>query len=138
MPDVTKPYIRCIDCDHIGVNCGPDFLAMDIPHLCEWARLRKDYLHRKDKKWTIAYISEQSDISKNTVDRFFNGRLDDLNFTTAARIIRVLVNGTRGQYPCMMAEDKEYTDIMKFKRLLAAGVISQEEFDAKKKQILGL
>ncbi len=138
MPNTNKPYTRCVDCDHLGVNCGPDFLAMDIPHLCDWARMRKDHLHRQDSKWTIAYISEQADISKTTVDRFFNGRLEDLNFTTAARIIRVLVAGTRDQYPCMMENDKEYNDIMRFKRLLSAGVISQEEFDAKKKQILGL
>ena len=63
---------------------------------------------------------------------------DDLTFTTAARIIRVLVNGSWGQFPCTAAVDQEYNDIMKFKRLLSAGVISQEEFDAKKKQILGL
>lgn len=110
-----KPYNRCIDCIHIGVRCdGPDFLAMEIPRLCEWARLRKDYLHRKDAKWTNAYIAEESKISKTTVDRFFTGKLEDLNFTTAARIIRILVNGTWGQYPCSMAaiaeQEQEYID----------------------------
>lgn len=139
MPNENKPYNRCVDCDHLGTNCdGPDFLAMEIPRLCEWARLRKDYLHRKDPKWTVAYISEQADISKTTVDRFLNGRIEDLTFTTAARIIRVLIDGSWGQYPCTIADDREYTELMRFKRLLAAEIISQEEYDQKKKQILGL
>ena len=103
-----KPYNRCIDCIHIGVNCdGPDFLAMEIPRLCEWSRLRKDYLHRKDPKWTNAYISEKSGVSETTVGRFFAGKLADLNFSTASNIIRVLVNGTWGQYPCAMAAAAE-------------------------------
>lgn len=108
-----KPYNRCIDCIHIGVKCdGPDFLAMEIPRLCEWSRLRKDYLHRKDPKWTNAYISEKSGVSETTVGRFFSGKLEDLNFSTAARILRVLVNGTWGQYPCAMAAaaEQEYAD----------------------------
>lgn len=103
-----KPYNRCIDCVHIGVTCdGPDFLAMEIPRLCEWSRLRKDYLHRKDSKWTNDYIADKSGISKTTVARFFSGNLADLNFSTASQIIRVLVNGTWGQYPCALAAATE-------------------------------
>jgi len=99
-----KPYNRCIDCIHIGKTCdGPDFLAMTIPRLCEWARLRKSYLGSQDKKWTNAYIADQAEVSKATVDRFFAGDIDDIKFTTASRIIRILVNGTWGQYPCTMA-----------------------------------
>lgn len=99
-----KPYNRCIDCEYIGQKCdGPDFLAMDIHRLCEWSRLRKDYLHRRDAKWTNAHIAERADMSLTTVNRFFAGDIEDLKFSTAARILRVLVNGTWGQYPCTMA-----------------------------------
>lgn len=99
-----KPYNRCVDCIHIGKDCdGPDFLAMSIERLCEWAKLRKSYLGISDKKWTNAYIAEQADVSRATVDRFLAGDIDDLKFTTASRIIKVLVNGTWGQYPCAMA-----------------------------------
>lgn len=99
-----KPYNRCIDCVHIGKDCdGPDFLAMSIERLCEWAKLRKSYLSISDKKWTNAYIAEQADVSRATVDRFLAGDIDDLKLTTASRIIKVLVNGTWGQYPCAMA-----------------------------------
>lgn len=111
---------------------------MEIPQLCEWSRQRKAYLKSKDPKWTVIYIAEMSGVGETTVDRFLNGRIEDLNFTTAMRIIRVLASAPDGpMFPCA-TEDKEYSDLMRFKRLLAAGVISQEEFDAKKKQILGL
>ncbi len=99
-----KPYNRCIDCMHIGKKCdGPNFLAMETPRLCEWARLRKDYLHSQNPKWTNAYIANEADTSKTTVDRFLAGDMDDLKLSTAARIIKVLVNGTWGQYPCALA-----------------------------------
>lgn len=101
-----KPYNRCIDCVHIGKKCdGPDFLAMEIHRLCEWARLRKEYLHRKDAKWINAYVAERAEMSLTTVNRFFSGDIDDLKFSTAARILRVLVDGTWGQYPCAMVTD---------------------------------
>lgn len=100
-----KPYNMCVNCAHIGKNCdGPNFLAMEMPRLCEWCRLRKDYLHNLDSKWTNAYIAEQSGISKVTVDRFLSGSVDDLKTSTIARILKVLVNGTWGQYPCAMAD----------------------------------
>ena len=118
-----------------NINC---FLTMEIPQLCEWARQRKAYLKSKDPKWTVIYIAEKSGVGETTVDRFLNDRIEDLKFTTAMRIIRVLASAPDGlMFPCS-TEDKEYSDLMRFKRLLAAGVISQEEFDAKRKQILGL
>lgn len=99
-----KPYNRCIDCIYIGVRCdGPNFLAMDIARLSEWARLRKDFLHRKDPKWTNEYIAKLADVSYTTVSRFMVGDLDDIKFSTAAAIIHVLINGTWGQYPCALA-----------------------------------
>ena len=103
-----KPYNMCVNCAHIGKNCdGPNFLAMEMPRLCEWCRLRKDYLHNLDSKWTNAYIAEQSGISKVTVDRFLSGSVDDLKTSTIARILKVMVNGTWGQYPCAMADVAE-------------------------------
>lgn len=122
----AKPYNRCIDCVHIGKRCdGPDFLAMEVPRLCEWSRLRKSYLSSQDKKWTNAYVAEQADISKATADRFFAGDIDDIKFTTASRIIRVLVNGTWGQYPCAMAageyENKDaFSECKRLEDLLAS------------------
>lgn len=105
-----KPYNTCIDCKHIGKNCdGPNFLAMEMTRLSEWCRLRKEYLHDSDQKWTNAFIAEKAAISKISVDRFLSGHVEDLKMSTAARIVRVLVNGSWGQYPCAMVEiaDKE-------------------------------
>lgn len=129
-----KPYNRCIDCRYIGKHCdGPDFLAMEIPRLCEWARLRKAYLTSQDKKWTNNYIAEQADISRATADRFFAGDIDDLKFTTASRILKVLVNGTWGQYPCaMVAGNDSDNDCDHFKELLAA---ERQKTDYLKKQV---
>ena len=129
-----KPYNRCIDCRYIGKRCdGPDFLAMEIPRLCEWARLRKAYLTSQDKKWTNNYIAEQADISRATADRFFAGDIDDLKFTTASRILKVLVNGTWGQYPCaMVADNGSDNDCEHFKEMLAA---ERQKTDYLKKQV---
>lgn len=103
-----KPYDLCLGCPHIGKRCdGPNFLAMDLPRLCEWCRLRKEYLHRQDTKWTNAFIAEESGISKVSVDRFLSGNVDDIKISTIARILKVLVNGSWGQYPCAMAAESE-------------------------------
>jgi len=99
-----KPYNRCITCDHIGLNCdGPNFLAMDIPRLSEWCRLRKEYLHRQDPKWTNAFIAEQAKMSKVSVDRFLSGNAEDIKTSTVTAILKVLVDGSWGQYPCAWA-----------------------------------
>lgn len=103
-----KPYNMCVNCAHIGKRCdGPNFLAMEMPRLCEWCRLRKNHLHNLDPKWTNAYIAEQASISKVSVDRFLSGNIDDIKTSTIARILKVLVNGSWGQYPCTMAAEEK-------------------------------
>ena len=107
-----KPYNVCVNCERLGKHCdGPNFLAMELPRISEWCRLRKNYLHNIDPKWTNAYIAEQAAMSKVSVDRFLSGNVDDLKMSTIARILKVLVNGTWGQYPCdMPGNEKEYVD----------------------------
>ena len=107
-----KPYNRCITCEFIGKHCdGPNFLAMDMARLSEWCRLRKEYLHTVDTKWTNAYIADRAAMSKTSVDRFLSGNVDDIKMSTVARIVRILVNGSWGQYPCanegVMASEAE-------------------------------
>lgn len=103
-----KPYNLCVACPNIGKRCdGPNFLAMEMPRLSEWCRLRKDYLHRLDPKWTNAYIADRAGVSKVSIDRFLSGNVDDIKTSTIARILRVLVDGTWGQYPCTMAADEK-------------------------------
>lgn len=109
----AKPYNVCVTCERLGKHCdGPNFLAMELSRLSEWCRLRKDYLHKIDPKWTNAYIAEQATMSKVSVDRFISGNVDDIKMSTIARILKVLVNGTWGQYPCDMPGNDvtEYVD----------------------------
>lgn len=99
-----KPYNRCINCESIGKKCdGPNFLAMTAERRSEWMRLRKEYLHSLEPdKWTSAYIAEAAGVSKVTVARALSGDMKDIRISTIENILRVLVNGSWGQYPCAM------------------------------------
>lgn len=94
-----KPYNRCINCVHIGKLCdGPNFLAMEIERWCEWCRVRKEYLG-----WTNAHLAELADVAKISVDRIMNVNVKDMRISTMQAVTRALVNGTWGQYPCVLA-----------------------------------
>lgn len=96
---------KCVSCGHIGEKCvGPNFLTMTIERICEWCRLRKEYLHTLDSRWTNAYVAEKAGISKNTVDRFLGGTLVDIKVSSLSYIIQVLLNGAGGQLPCTAGE----------------------------------
>ncbi len=97
-----KPYNACIRCAHIGITCdGPNFMAMTPERLSEWCRLRKEHLNALEhNKWSNAYIAETASLSKTSVDRFLSGRTDDGKMSTVAPILKTLVNGSWGQYPC--------------------------------------
>ena len=54
-------------------------------------------------------------------------------------LLQIMCDTSASQEPVQSAPVASAADeIMKFKGLLDAGVITQEEFDAKKKQLLGL
>lgn len=94
-----KPYNRCINCVHIGNLCdGPNFLAMEIERWCEWCRLRKEYLGL-----TNAKVADLADLAKISVDRIMNVNIKDLRISTMQAVTKVLVNGSWGQYPCVLA-----------------------------------
>lgn len=125
-----KPYDVCVSCVHIGVRCdGPNFYAMDVPRLAEWCRSRKDFLHSLDKKWTNAYVADEAKLSKATVDRFFAGLMIDLKVSTVQSILRVLVNGTWGQYPCAWAATDTDIDLQ-----LALGECERTQKELKEKE----
>lgn len=94
-----KPYNMCINCIHIGKRCdGPNFLAMEIDRWCEWCKVRKEYLG-----WTNAFIADEANVSKISVDRIMSGSVKDLRISTMQAVTKMLVNGSWGQYPCAMA-----------------------------------
>lgn len=141
-PAVTeeKPYDRCINCIYIGKKCdGPNFLAMGMPRLCEWLKLRKEYLHSQDPKWTNAYIANIAGVSLATVNRVFAGDADDIKLSTIAQIIYVLVNGTWGQYSCSLASGEIQPDCEHLNALLvsekAKTAFLKDQIDFKDKQL---
>lgn len=94
-----KPYNRCVNCVHLGELCdGPNFLAMELERWCEWCRLRKEYLG-----WTSAHLAELADVSKVSIDRIMGINAKDLRISTMQAVTKALVNGTWGQYPCVLA-----------------------------------
>jgi len=94
-----KPYNLCINCVHIGKRCdGPNFLAMEIERWCEWCKLRKKHLG-----WSSDYVADRASVSKVSVDRIMAGNVKDLRISTMQAVTKALVNGTWGQYPCVMA-----------------------------------
>lgn len=94
-----KPYNLCINCVHIGKRCdGPNFLAMSVERWCEWCKLRKRHLG-----WTSEDVADLAKVSKVSVDRVMRGEVKDMRITTMQAVTKALVNGTWGQYPCVMA-----------------------------------
>lgn len=91
-----KPYDKCVECPQLGVNCdGPNFAAMTADRLVEWMKLRKHYLG-----WSNAKLAELSDTPKGTVDRVLAGGHADFKTSTISPMLKALVGGSWGQYPC--------------------------------------
>jgi|GEM_PF-3987623 len=91
-----KPYDKCLFCPNLGVSCdGPNFLAMTNERRIEWAQKRKNDIGK-----TNAQIAEESGIPKGTIDRILSGHGGDVRISTMAPILKTLVGGTWGQYPC--------------------------------------
>ncbi len=97
-----KPYNVCVRCPSIGLTCdGPNFYAMTMERLAEWCRLRKEYLNTLEPgEWSNQHIAVKSNLSKATIDRFLAGKLEDAKVSTVTPILKTLVNGTWGRYPC--------------------------------------
>lgn len=91
-----KPYNRCIKCDRLGARCdGPNFTAMTPDRIVEWMRLRKEWLG-----WTNSMLAEHSETPKGTIDRILAGGHADFKVSTIAPIIKALIGGSWGQFPC--------------------------------------
>ena len=91
-----KPYNRCIKCERLGTQCdGPNFIAMTPDQIVEWIRIRKEWLG-----WTNSMLAERADTPKGTIDRILAGGHTDFKVSTIAPIIKVLVGGSFGKFPC--------------------------------------
>lgn len=78
---------------------------------------------------------------KGEKDYFFNSFYPE-KLPEAVALINDIVekykNGSSGSAGTIIQQTSQADELKKFKELLDSGVISQEEFDAKKKQLLGL
>lgn len=102
---LDNPYDLCLECPYRGKSCdGPNFFAMTHQRRVEWANALK-----KIRGLTNAQIAEQavlpdgSKLPKATIDSVLSGRTQDVKTSTWSAILRVLVGGCWGQYPCHMA-----------------------------------
>ena len=77
----------------------------------------------------IAVSSSSGKIAFN----FINNR-DDIK----AAITNLLLERQRNAHPAAPVQQSSADELKRFKDLLDSGIITQEEFDAKKKQLLGL
>ena len=110
-----KPYNKCIKCRHLGVRCdGPNFAAMTIDRIVEWIAVRKKYLG-----WSNAKLAEESNTPKGTIDRILAGHHTDFKMLTIQPILKALVGGSWGQYPCA-DPDNAPPDVKTLVELLAA------------------
>lgn len=98
-----KPHNICVSCPRIGQSCdGPNFLAMPIERLCEWFRLRRDYLG-----WKNQIVADKANVSKISIDRIMTGDVKDLRITTLQAVAKALVNGSWGVSPCVLVTESE-------------------------------
>lgn len=102
---LDNPYDICLECPYRGKSCdGPNFFAMTHQRRVEWANALK-----KIRGLTNAQIAERavlpdgSKLPKATIDSVLSGRTQDVKTSTWSAILRVLVGGCWGQYPCHLA-----------------------------------
>ena len=103
--DPDKPYNVCVSCVYRETKrCdGPNYLALDGKRRCELLQNRLHYLKLTELgKWTYKYISEATVMSEATVIRIFTDPDYDPRVSTFASIVRVVMGGSWGEFPCAM------------------------------------
>lgn len=101
--------------------------------------------HKQASKWINGYIqfeypgshSSSNDFNSENSFAFQLAKLDNEKVNQAVEYIRGKIKEARNPKATSAALSPA-EELKKFKELLDIGVISQEEFDAKKKQLLGL
>lgn len=104
----------------------------------------------KKSGFTIGYLQLETSASSmnNHGSNFFGensftfepGQVSNEKMEEVANYIKRKIDEikTQGERPTVVAQVSVADEIKKFKELLDLGVITQEEFDAKKKQLLGM
>lgn len=100
-PDVsTKPYYRCLSCPRFRKICGGmPTRGLDLKEWCEYIRDVMDHFHL-----TIAYVANEAEISKKTMEKISAGSIDDIRRVTARRV-ELVVFGQVGEHTCYLDRD---------------------------------
>jgi len=97
-----KPYNKCFLCPAFRVLCdGPRTGSMELMRWKEFLRDTCYIFHI-----TIAYISEDTGLSKRTVENTLSENNDTQPLRETARLIENSILGTPGKYPCY----KDYSE----------------------------
>ena len=95
-------FDRCLACEYLGTGCsGPNPNAMEFDRYVEWMNALRT--KRKSQGRDVSYqkIADSTDLSKNTVEKFFAGKNKDVSRTTMGRIEQYLIGGDAA-WPCAM------------------------------------
>lgn len=102
---------------------------------------------KQASKWVNGYIqfeypgshSSGNDFNSENSFAFQLSKLDNETATKAVDFIKTKIRESKNSAsPVVVAATSSADELKKFKELLDLGIISQEEFDAKKKELLGL
>lgn len=99
----TKPYNRCISCEHRGVHCdGPRTAGLSLQRWKEYMRDLKEILGI-----TNAFIAERAELPVKTVEKALSPASDQDVMRETARRIENAIFGLTSQYPCYAAYEEE-------------------------------
>ena len=108
-------YEKCVKCEHLGKDCIPNFYAMDIGEIRDFARKLKE-----EKGWSNAYLAEVSGVPKGTIDSNFSknaGKAKDVNYSTFAPVLCALLGNCNAEMPCHCDDNNIIMSLMKNDRL---------------------
>ena len=100
--NIGGTYDRCLGCQYLGAGCsGPNTNLMDFERYVEWVRALRELRRSQGKPVSLMQMADGTDLSKNTIDNFFSGKIKDVSRTTMCRIEKYLIGGL-SKSPCAM------------------------------------
>ena len=134
----TEKRVKCNTCGHLYCFNGAD-LERNRQH-AKMAKMNAYGAMGSAIGGTSLDTHAQTNRAQSHLDKIVdysvcpNCNSTDVRVLSAEEFEREKASKAAGNAPALSSAD----ELMKFKNLLDAGVITQEEFDAKKKQLLGL
>lgn len=100
--NIGGTYDRCFKCEYLGAGCsGPNTNLMDFERYVEWVRALRELRRSQGRPVSLVQMADATELSKNTIDNFFSGKIKDVSRTTMCRIEKYLIGGL-SKSPCAM------------------------------------